>query len=83
MRSRSPSLGPGAGAGKKDNPGENGTDKGNLRVVVISNLSKNIAETHLRNIFSNYGDIRKLDLPLHQKCEIMAVRRSILLLLKH
>jgi RNA recognition motif-containing protein len=65
MRSRSPSP----GAGKKDHAGENGTGKGNSRIIVISNLSKNIAEVHLRHIFSNYGDIRKLDLPLHQKCE--------------
>lgn len=76
MRSESPtsdaemrSLSPSSGADKRDAERENGTGKPGSHVVIVSNLSKNIVEVHLRGIFSNYGDIRKLDLPLHSKCK--------------
>lgn len=67
MRSRSPSKAPEAVAEKV---GENGnTVAGTSKVVIISNLSRNVVEVHLRHVFSNYGDIRKVDLPLHHKCQ--------------
>jgi hypothetical protein len=66
MRSRSPSK-------VSDRAGEKVAENGGAgvasKVVIVSNLSRNIVEIHLRHIFSNYGDIRKVDLPLHHKCQ--------------
>lgn len=39
------------------------------KVVIVSNLTRNVAEAHLRTIFSFYGDIKKVDIPLFAKCE--------------
>ncbi len=39
------------------------------KVVVISNLTKNVLVTHLKSIFGFYGDIRKVDLPTYRKSE--------------
>lgn len=44
-------------------------DKPNAKVVVVTNLSRNVVESHLRSIFGFYGDITKIDLPLFGKCE--------------
>lgn len=44
-------------------------DKPNAKVVVVTNLSRNVVEAHLRSIFGFYGDITKIDLPLFGKCE--------------
>nr|GAT53924.1 RNA-binding domain-containing protein [Mycena chlorophos] len=38
-----------------------------LRVVVITNLTRNVAETHLKTIFGFYGDIMQIDLPTFGK----------------
>ncbi|KAF7313606.1 RNA-binding domain-containing protein [Mycena chlorophos] len=38
-----------------------------LRVVVITNLTRNVAETHLKTIFGFYGDILQIDLPTFGK----------------
>jgi hypothetical protein len=40
----------------------------NSKVVVITNLTRNVVETHLKTIFSFYGEITKVDLPLYVKC---------------
>jgi hypothetical protein len=62
MRSRSASK-------VSDRAGEKVAENGGApKVVIVSNLSRNIVEIHLRHVFSNYGDIRKVDLPLHHKC---------------
>ncbi|KIY45846.1 hypothetical protein FISHEDRAFT_23643, partial [Fistulina hepatica ATCC 64428] len=37
------------------------------RVVIVNNLSKNVVEAHLRTIFSFYGTITKVDLPVYGK----------------
>ncbi|KAJ7117366.1 hypothetical protein C8R43DRAFT_1077750 [Mycena crocata] len=37
------------------------------RVVIITNLSRNVVETHLKTIFGFYGDIVQIDLPLYGK----------------
>ena len=39
------------------------------KVVVISNLTKNVLVPHLKSIFGFYGDIRKVDLPTYRKSE--------------
>ncbi|KAJ7638598.1 hypothetical protein FB45DRAFT_1054862 [Roridomyces roridus] len=37
------------------------------RVVIITNLSRNVVETHLKTIFGFYGEIIQIDLPLYGK----------------
>lgn len=37
------------------------------KVVIVSNLTRNVAEAHLRTIFGFYGDIKKVDIPLFAK----------------
>ena len=38
------------------------------KVVVITNLTRNVVETHLRVIFGFYGEVVKIDLPMYAKC---------------
>jgi RNA-binding protein with serine-rich domain 1 len=38
------------------------------KVVVITNLTRNVVETHLRVIFGFYGEVVKIDLPTYAKC---------------
>ncbi|KAL5488038.1 hypothetical protein ACEPAI_6146 [Sanghuangporus weigelae] len=42
-------------------------DKPLAKVVIVTNLSRNVVESHLRSIFGFYGDISKIDLPLFGK----------------
>ncbi|KAF5393839.1 hypothetical protein D9757_000230 [Collybiopsis confluens] len=37
------------------------------KVIIVNNLTRNVVETHLRTVFSFYGQIVKLDLPLFGK----------------
>lgn len=46
----------------------NGFDKPHAKVVIVTNLTRNVVEAHLRTIFSFYGDITKIDLPVFGKC---------------
>jgi RNA-binding protein with serine-rich domain 1 len=39
-----------------------------LKVLVITNLTRNVVESHLRTIFGSYGEIKKIDLPVFAKC---------------
>ncbi|PVG03459.1 RNA-binding domain-containing protein [Serendipita vermifera] len=65
MHSRSAS--PARRESVQDTSGKNGTASSTARVVIISGLSRNIIEAHLQQIFANYGDIKKVDIPLHHK----------------
>lgn len=50
---------------------ENGASergKPDAKVVVVTNLTRNVFEAHLRAIFGFYGEIARLDLPLYGKC---------------
>jgi hypothetical protein len=38
------------------------------KVVVITNLTRNVVDAHLQAVFSFYGEIVKIDLPLFGKC---------------
>lgn len=38
------------------------------KVVVITNLTRNVVEAHLRVIFGFYGEVVKIDLPMYAKC---------------
>ena len=42
--------------------------KPELKAVVITNLTRNVVETHLRVIFGFYGEVVKIDLPTYAKC---------------
>ncbi|KAF8591420.1 hypothetical protein K439DRAFT_1326667, partial [Ramaria rubella] len=48
-------------------PTRDGKTATELKVVVITNLTRNVVEIHLRTIFGIYGDIKKIDLPLYGK----------------
>lgn len=42
---------------------------GQYKVVVVSGLSKNVMKGHLDEIFSEYGRITGIDLPLFKVCK--------------
>ncbi|KAF8803854.1 hypothetical protein BYT27DRAFT_7108980 [Phlegmacium glaucopus] len=42
-------------------------DKSDARVVIITNLTRNVVESHLKTIFGFYGLITKIDLPVFVK----------------
>ncbi len=43
-------------------------DKPNAKVVIVTNLTRSVVEEHLKTIFSFYGEVTKIDLPLFGKC---------------
>lgn len=49
----------------------NGTNEGkpDAKVVIVTNLTRNVVESHLHTVFGFYGEIIKIDLPLFGKCE--------------
>jgi hypothetical protein len=51
-------------------------DKPDAKVVIITNLTRNVVESHLQTIFGFYGRIMKIDLPLFGKCEYYSVAYS-------
>lgn len=42
--------------------------KSDMKVVIVTNLTRNVVESHLQTIFGFYGQIAKVDLPLFGKC---------------
>lgn len=38
------------------------------KVIIVNNLTRNVVESHVRMIFSFYGQVVKVDLPLYGKC---------------
>lgn len=36
---------------------------------MVEKLTKNVTETHLREIFGSYGHIESIDLPLNKQCK--------------
>jgi RNA-binding protein with serine-rich domain 1 len=38
--------------------------------IVVEKLTKNVNENHLREIFSKYGTIQDLDLPINRQCKL-------------
>ena len=52
-------------------------EKPNAKVVVITNLTRNIVEPHLQTIFGHYGKITKIDLPLFGKCTCLILVRQV------
>ncbi|KAI0375544.1 hypothetical protein BV20DRAFT_933281, partial [Pilatotrama ljubarskyi] len=37
------------------------------KVVIVTNLTRNVVESHLQTIFGFYGELVKIDLPLYGK----------------
>lgn len=46
-------------------------DKPHAKVVVVTNLTRNVVETHLRVIFGFYGDLQRVDVPVFGKCTFL------------
>lgn len=44
-------------------------DKSHAKVVIITNLTRSVVESHLQVIFGFYGEIAKIDLPIYAKCK--------------
>ncbi|KAI3612467.1 hypothetical protein WG66_010000 [Moniliophthora roreri] len=42
-------------------------EKPDAKVIIVTNLTRNVVETHLRTIFGFYGQITKIDLPVFGK----------------
>ncbi|EIN10275.1 hypothetical protein PUNSTDRAFT_63969, partial [Punctularia strigosozonata HHB-11173 SS5] len=42
-------------------------DKRDAKVVVVTNLTRNVVEGHLSTIFGFYGELVKIDLPMFGK----------------
>ncbi|KAF8233186.1 hypothetical protein L208DRAFT_1422956 [Tricholoma matsutake] len=42
-------------------------DKLDAKVVIVTNLTRNVVESHLQTVFGFYGRILKIDLPLFGK----------------
>jgi hypothetical protein len=57
---------------KADLGSPNGVNKPDSKVVVVTNLTRNVVQDHLQTIFGFYGEIVKLDLPLFGKCASLA-----------
>jgi len=43
------------------------------KVIVVTNLTRNVVESHLKIIFSFYGRITKIDLPVFGKCAYASI----------
>jgi RNA-binding protein with serine-rich domain 1 len=43
-------------------------DKLDAKVIVITNLTRNVVEAHLQSVFGFYGEVVKIDLPIYVKC---------------
>jgi RNA-binding protein with serine-rich domain 1 len=43
-------------------------EKLDAKVIVITNLTRNVVEAHLQSIFGFYGEVVKVDLPIYVKC---------------
>lgn len=59
-------------------PRDHDGSKPGPKVIIVLNLTRNVADPHLRAIFGLYGEIRKIDLPLHAKCASFLCGRSVL-----
>jgi len=58
---------------KGDLENSNGVNKPDSKVVIVTNLTRNVVQEHLQTIFGFYGEIVKLDLPLFGKCASSAL----------
>ena len=69
MSARSASPPPPDGDVDMENANGVSREKPDAKVVIVTNLTRNVVESHLKVIFGFYGEITKIDLPLFGKCE--------------
>jgi hypothetical protein len=62
-----------------DDAKNNMDDKPDAKVIVVTSLTRNVVEAHLRTIFSFYGEIVKVDLPLFGKCILLLSTSGIMI----
>jgi len=43
-------------------------DKLDAKIIIITNLTRNVVEAHLQSVFGFYGEVVKIDLPIYVKC---------------
>ena len=43
--------------------------KPDAKIIIVTNLTRNVVEAHLQAIFGFYGEVVKIDLPTYAKCE--------------
>ena len=43
-------------------------ERPDAKFIVITNLTRNVVDTHLQSIFAFYGEVVKIDLPTYVKC---------------
>ncbi|KAF8076145.1 hypothetical protein FPV67DRAFT_1470526 [Lyophyllum atratum] len=67
MSTRGRSTSPRLPADAKMDVDQSPVDKADAKVVIITNLTRNVAESHLKTIFGFYGSIIKIDLPIFGK----------------
>lgn len=68
MSLRGGSTSPRAHDGDTEMGNGDSKEKVDAKVVVVTSLTRNVVEGHLRSIFGVYGEIVKVDLPLFGKC---------------
>ena len=52
-------------------------DKPHVKVISVTNLTRNVAKEHLQTIFGFYGEITKIDMPVFAKCTSTTPRYEI------
>lgn len=81
MSERGRSISPRADDDVEMANGDAGTKNTNAKVVIVTNLTRNVVQMHLRTIFGFYGKIVKVDLPLYAQCERLFVSFAVWLVL--
>ena len=51
--------------------------------IVVEKLTKNVTESHLREIFGGFGDIQSLDLPMNKACRCIGLKFTCFFSLTH
>jgi hypothetical protein len=52
-----------------ENPKPTSQEKPEAKVVIVTNLTRNVDQSHLNIVFGVYGQITKIDLPIFGKCK--------------
>jgi RNA-binding protein with serine-rich domain 1 len=69
MSARGRSGSPASRDGDVDMDRPRNGDKRDAKVVLVTNLTRNVVEGHLKTIFGFYGELVKVDVPMFGKCK--------------
>jgi RNA-binding protein with serine-rich domain 1 len=69
VRGRSPSPRSSRNVQDADVDMDAAKDPRDAKVIIVTNLTRNVAESHLKTVFGFYGEILKVDLPVYVKCK--------------